>query len=92
MDVYYYLSRGTIIPVLYFLNKKKYFNAHSKYFFREMRVIIFFITFNLFCDNIVSNYTWGQCKDIITEFKNLKEEQYQNFRNKNKFANDNLLY
>ena len=71
-----YATRISVVPVLYLLYKKRFFDKKSPFFIREIVAAAIGISYIGGCDLLASEYMWKNCYPIVKKYNNIMDSYY----------------
>jgi hypothetical protein len=71
-----YGSRISILPILYLLYKKRFFDKKSPFFIREIGAVIAGITYIGAMDYAANELMWKNCHPIVKKYNTIMESYY----------------
>ena len=93
-----YGTRISILPMLYLLYKKKFFDKKSPLFKREIGLVIGGMLYIGASDNFASGLMWDNCEVIVRKYNQVMDKYYsdkktfQEVRSQMKKTSENKLY
>jgi len=83
LKYYYYFEKYTnygtrisILPVLFLMYKKKFFDKKSPFFLREILACLVGVTYIGGADWLASEYMWKNCYQIVKKHNNMMDSYY----------------
>jgi len=71
-----YATRFSVVPILYLMYKKRFFDKKSPFFLREIAAVVIGISYIGGLDLASSEYMWNNCYPIVKKYNNIMDSYY----------------